>query len=1538
MTRGKLIGVLITLTALCFAISLFPSLKCFSPSPAIATQAGSSQVETINWEGPVPPDKVWSIRLNSPVDPLTVTTQNVVLLDSQENQIATQLRVERTGLRIIVRPLQPLPRGSYQLRVSDRVLDTAGHPLEKQLVINFAVAKNLDQSADGTGEEADYVDGAASSWVFGLMSDAPVDFAVSAEDIDIPRTVHPSAVYLTVRTKIHNRSPGTGLAGGSVLRVLLDDQVIDEVPFYLGAERRDALVSARCYLSPKYYKHLRGQEHATVRVTVVVDPYNRTPETDESNNVAVSSFEIYSDHDDEIENTNPPMTVDATGLSAWSSKDDAPNRIVNAALPGEILNLKAEIFRPAGDSEDLNIKFLLNGLVVLDDNRHVGSRRTDGFIEASAKYAVPYNARGPLHFQVVLSNGSTASIEVPVLQWDTEVREGDLYWTGSDVAVPGGRLYLKTTIKNTCLLGFYGSQDNKIACRILVNGKPYYERAYQVILDQIYVDAPPYEVPPDQTGPVTFTVVTDPYRQLPESDETNNVATIQIPVAAGGSEQPDLRVSPSGLTVIARPVIPGSRLLLSAAVYNASKNFPPRSVAVQFKINGQVVGQVTRDRSFFYPLRSRLVTYTWRSPITLGPHPVLEVVIDPDNTLTESDETNNQASTEFEVASPDLEPGVPWLSLSPASPVAGESVTLHGVVRNSGPSPAHQVKVRFLSDGQPIGDASIASIPGSSGATASLNWRIPTGSQMGVTLWPNLSGTSGRVDMPAGLTRDVQVSMIIDPDEQITESDENNNTANPVTVTVSVPNEKKLVYVHVTDVLGPVPLARVQMTAANGESVETLTDGEGWCSFAGVVRGPYTLNVSKESYQSLTVTGETGAPSIYTRELVLERTADLAVLTQNDSDHDLLSDELESLYGTNPNDPDTDDDGVIDGKDLSPLINPSEPLFEALQKPGMVRVDQPICAYGLDGWCEVWDMDWSWSTMSDTLVYSRTYESNGTRASKMTQENYRKAVDALFASSGLASWAIKDIQPQDIACEDTEMVADHQPEDSCTYPADHLHRTEYRFYYDYMTDYQIVSLKNKAEILYPEDDWFFQYLLVQVQQLPSLTQSYRFQFTQPGLAREIRVNGPNSYRELGFQYAFYRNNQFSDDSNLPFFQGVVLVDTDGSDLFSFAITLPKEYAVVPSAYLKLTPVWVTRSSSVSVDISPAVLNWNLTGLVRDIVYLQDEEGNSIVGSDYATSLTDFGLPVRTLSQFRNLAHEPGAKTRTESIGFVSFNPDGPLGEKVRAVETQVNILSYVGKGIAGAGSGIAVLVEKVVTKVNKVEKVDQLPDTHWIKGTKYNGVLAGFQAVGGAVTAFSNGQDAYLAYQRGDAIECVYYTAKAVVSAGQTVHAMAKVSTNIVAWGGKTGRFAMLASEKVAVGLAAAVGVVEIGYNLAKWNATDDPIQKSAYFEKTFTSAIDTVLGMVGAVFAPHMLVFQVTWMVGNEIVFRLLGGSELAYEVAKSPSSAIVFIAEYWGEDVPSQLARRAYESVESRLLRQLEQINSVDLPFIPVFVSPSS
>ena len=245
-----------------------------------------------------------------------------------------------------------------------------------------------------------------------------IDLALGETSLDVPSGASPGQL-VTLKATVLNQSADGQCPGGAVVRFLVDNRVVDEVPVYLAANETSVQARVWYYLpETSEYTSMAHGESIPATVRAVIDPNGRLAETNESNNEAAATIQVHYAYDQPLQDTNPQLTIDATALSVWSTKDDAPENRLLAAQPGQKLHLKARVQATGDDrSEDINIKFLVNGLVVYNNNRRVAT--LGGFFDNTCEYQVPFNQTEDLDFDVLLSNGSSASIRIPVQRYDS---------------------------------------------------------------------------------------------------------------------------------------------------------------------------------------------------------------------------------------------------------------------------------------------------------------------------------------------------------------------------------------------------------------------------------------------------------------------------------------------------------------------------------------------------------------------------------------------------------------------------------------------------------------------------------------------------------------------------------------------------------------------------------------------------------------------------------------------------------------------------------------------------------------------------------------------------------------------------------------------------------------------------------------------------------------------------------------------------------------------------------------------------------------
>ncbi|MCP4512592.1 MAG: hypothetical protein GY826_40035, partial [Fuerstiella sp.] len=194
------------------------------------------------------------------------------------------------------------------------------------------------------------------------------------------------------------------------------------------------------------------------------------------------------------------------------------------------------------------------------------------------------------------------------------------------------------------------------------------------------------------------------------------------------------------------PVI-NSAVTLSARVYNVGGDDFSGATNVRFYdgatlISTQVITGLTSQTSTVVSFSH---TFT-----NAGPH-VITAIVDEDNLTLENRESNNSGTRSIVVLDnvPDLSPID--ILFSDTTPATTDTVTLTARVLNYGGAAASSVVVRFSDNGNPLGAAVIPSIAADGGTEF----------------------VSIQAVLPVAGVRDV--SVVIDPDNDIIETDETNN-------------------------------------------------------------------------------------------------------------------------------------------------------------------------------------------------------------------------------------------------------------------------------------------------------------------------------------------------------------------------------------------------------------------------------------------------------------------------------------------------------------------------------------------------------------------------------------------------------------------------------------------------------------------------------------------------------------------------------------------------------------------------------------------
>lgn len=269
-----------------------------------------------------------------------------------------------------------------------------------------------------------------------------------------------------------------------------------------------------------------------------------------------------------------------------------------------------------------------------------------------------------------------------------------------------------------------------------------------------------------EPGTYLIQVRVDPPRKeqpngaVEEQDEANNALTAYLMVKG-----PELY--PEGLVLMPTPVRAGDEVLITVQIANVG-DAPASNVMAAFVIDGRrfattTVSEIAARAATGEPGRqvAQVSLKTGELSLQPGVHE-LQVVVDPDNRVSELDETNNILATALTIQPP--LPSLPELTpkslfVTPASPIEQGKGTVTAEILNNGTKIAEGFDVEF-----------------SVRETGRLRWNpIPcTANCITNKLNPNAELTA-QAQLPALAPGTYEVRVLVDPQGRVAELDETNN-------------------------------------------------------------------------------------------------------------------------------------------------------------------------------------------------------------------------------------------------------------------------------------------------------------------------------------------------------------------------------------------------------------------------------------------------------------------------------------------------------------------------------------------------------------------------------------------------------------------------------------------------------------------------------------------------------------------------------------------------------------------------------------------
>lgn len=270
-----------------------------------------------------------------------------------------------------------------------------------------------------------------------------------------------------------------------------------------------------------------------------------------------------------------------------------------------------------------------------------------------------------------------------------------------------------------------------------------------------------------KTGDRKIQLTLDPNNTVAETDETDNVAVATLKVEPPPA--PNLVMNADNIKFSPASPTEGTPVTITATILNDGL-LKSGKLEVQFfdATNGGTPTPIGTAQTIpdIAPGASETVQVAYDTTGKVGDR-TIQVVVDPNNLVTETDETDNEADATLTVTPPSEEPPPDMqanlvitttaISFVPPAPQPGDPVSITVAVSNTGEAAASSVVIRFL-------DVTTGSVQIGSDQTIP---SLAAGAGTTVTVSFDTTGKSGAQ----------MIKVVADPDNAITESNEDDNEA-----------------------------------------------------------------------------------------------------------------------------------------------------------------------------------------------------------------------------------------------------------------------------------------------------------------------------------------------------------------------------------------------------------------------------------------------------------------------------------------------------------------------------------------------------------------------------------------------------------------------------------------------------------------------------------------------------------------------------------------------------------------------------------------